>query len=191
MMPIVQEVRGQPVLVAGDTPGAREKARIAASFGARVEVVRGPYDDSGFEARVREAALLFVDTGDEALDARIAALARAARTPVNVVDRPHLCTFIMPAYVRGERYALAITTFGRSPMASRLLRERLEGELSDVDGFVRLQIELRARLAGLTLAERAERLHRAGTDAEVLDALRRGDHAHAHRRAHDLIGVPA
>src|SRR5690606_8374265 len=45
------------------------------------------------------AALAFAATGDEALDARIVADARAAGICVNAVDRPELCDFFTPALV--------------------------------------------------------------------------------------------
>ena len=44
----------------------------------------------------------------------------------NVEDVPELCDFHMPAQVRRGDLLLAISTAGRSPALSRILREHLE-----------------------------------------------------------------
>jgi uroporphyrin-III C-methyltransferase/precorrin-2 dehydrogenase/sirohydrochlorin ferrochelatase len=78
------------------------------------------------------------------LDDRIAASARALRLPVNVVDRPELSTFIVPAIVDRGDVVAAIGTGGASPVLARRLRERIEsilpariGELATLMGRYR------------------------------------------------------
>lgn len=213
MIPIVYDVQQAPVLVVGNRPGALRKAELAASFGARVRLVapiprgenvgpsrradisseRGPYTAGYLTPRIRAAALVFVDTGDEAADRRVSSLARRLRVPVNVVDKPELCSFLMPAYVRGRRFALAITTFGKSPMASRVLREELGGGLGWFDRLVALLAEVRARLrAEVPNFERRRRLiRRVAVDPGVRLALAHGNLKAARSRAGHLLGVRA
>jgi uroporphyrin-III C-methyltransferase / precorrin-2 dehydrogenase / sirohydrochlorin ferrochelatase len=65
----------------------------------------------------------------DARDEAIAARARAANTLVNVVDRPELSNFIMPAIVDRGEVVVAIGTGGASPVLARRLRERIEAML--------------------------------------------------------------
>ena len=62
-------------------------------------------------------------TDDEDLNARVAKDAAATNVLVNVVDRPALCTFTVPATLRRGDLTLAISTEGRCPALAGILRE--------------------------------------------------------------------
>lgn len=70
--------------------------------------------------------LLFVAGLDRAASAELAARARASGALVNVEDVPELCDFHVPAILRRGDLALTVSTNGRAPALSRLLREWLE-----------------------------------------------------------------
>ena len=83
-------------------------------------------------------------TDDEGLNARVAADAAARNVLVNVVDRPALCTFTVPATVHRGDLTIAVSTEGRCPALAGILREELEGrygpEYSElVDRFAELR----------------------------------------------------
>jgi precorrin-2 dehydrogenase/sirohydrochlorin ferrochelatase len=65
-------------------------------------------------------------TDDEALNARVAADAAAINVLVNVVDRPALCTFTVPATLRRGGLTIAVATEGQCPALAGILREELE-----------------------------------------------------------------
>lgn len=71
-------------------------------------------------------ALAFAATDDEALHQRLAEEARAANVWLNVVDRPALCSFIVPALVSQGDLTVAISTNGTSPAMAKRIREDLE-----------------------------------------------------------------
>lgn len=51
----------------------------------------------------------------------------AASVPVNVVDDPQLCTFIVPATIRRDKFSVAVSTDGAAPYLARFVRALLEG----------------------------------------------------------------
>ncbi|HWA02556.1 MAG TPA: NAD(P)-dependent oxidoreductase [Rhizomicrobium sp.] len=70
--------------------------------------------------------ILFVAGIERARAELLAARARAAGVLVNVEDMPELCDFHVPATVRRGDLAITVSTSGRAPALSRLLREWLE-----------------------------------------------------------------
>ena len=141
-LPIFLDVKDRLVLVAGGGEVAARRAEAALDSGARVRLAaaaggasldevsghkRVEFLGRGFEARDLDgAALVFAATGDEALDERIAGLARERNIPVNVADRLELCTFVMPAIVDRHPVVIAIGSGGDAPVLSRVLKARLE-----------------------------------------------------------------
>jgi precorrin-2 dehydrogenase / sirohydrochlorin ferrochelatase len=65
-------------------------------------------------------------TDDEVLNARVAVDAAALNVLVNVVDRPALCTFTVPATLHRGDLTMAVSTEGRCPALAGILREELE-----------------------------------------------------------------
>lgn len=143
--PVSYDVAGRSVVVAGDGEGALQKLRLLVRTEARL-VLSAPDPtpalaafvmDHGITrvaaavsaATLRDAALLFVATGDADEDARLAALARESGVPVNVVDRPHLCDFATPAIVDRAPVSIAIATDGHAPVLAQMVRAKIEALL--------------------------------------------------------------
>ncbi len=141
-LPVFMDVKKRFCLVAGGGEVAFRKATLLQRCGARLLVVapdirddlRALVEQSDGEIRQREfqdsdlddAMLVIAATSDEAVNQRISHLASARKMPVNVVDQPELCTFIVPAIVDRSPVVLAISTGGSSPVLTRQLKEKLE-----------------------------------------------------------------
>ncbi len=70
--------------------------------------------------------LVIAATDDEAVNREVSEDAQALGLPVNVVDQPELCTFILPSIIDRSPVTVAISTGGASPVLGRILRARLE-----------------------------------------------------------------
>src|SRR5262249_6727807 len=168
-LPVFLDLTAGPVVLVGSGDAARAKLRLLRAAGARVrwygDVAAGARADPAVEiiAGVDPAAVDLTDAvaviaadGGPA-DAIIATAARASRLPVNVVDRPDLSTFIIPAIVDRGEVVVAIGTGGLAPVLARRLRARIEALLPARTGdLAALMGRYRARLARAvrTYAER-------------------------------------
>ncbi|MGL6044190.1 MAG: NAD(P)-dependent oxidoreductase [Sandaracinobacteroides sp.] len=112
-LPLFHRLAGKSVLVVGDGEAAAAKVRLVEEAGGTVVTQMQP------GVRLAFVAL------DEGAEARAAEL-REAGLIVNVVDRPELCDFTVPAIVDRTPVLLAIGTGGASASLSKALKERLE-----------------------------------------------------------------
>ena len=141
-LPIFLKLAGQRAAVIGGGAVAARKAGLLLDAGAQGVVTAPALDEELLElaaagriehraqaftpVALDEVTLVIAATDDRDVNAEVSRLARARRIPVNVVDDPELCTFILPAIVDRSPVVIAASTGGASPVLARLLRARLE-----------------------------------------------------------------
>jgi len=144
-LPIFLNISNKHCLVVGGGSIAVRKIELLLKAGAKVQLVAKDLCSSmsalqllhGIETSVRgfeESDLNNVDlviaaTNDRELNAGISSLAKTKHLPVNVVDNPDLCSFIMPSIVDRAPVQIAVSTGGASPVLARLLRSQLESTI--------------------------------------------------------------
>jgi uroporphyrin-III C-methyltransferase/precorrin-2 dehydrogenase/sirohydrochlorin ferrochelatase len=140
--PVFLDLAAGPVVLVGSGAAALAKLRLLRAADANVRWYRDP------EAVDIADAVAVIAADGSAADDVIAARARASRIPVNVVDRPELSTFIVPAIVDRGDVVVAIGTGGLAPVLARRLRARIEALLpSRIGALAALMGRYRARLA--------------------------------------------
>jgi siroheme synthase-like protein len=76
-------------------------------------------------------SLVISATDDPSTQTSIASIAASKNILVNTVDKPELCTFIVPAILRRGDITVAISTSGKSPSLAAELRARFDRVLTD------------------------------------------------------------
>jgi uroporphyrin-III C-methyltransferase/precorrin-2 dehydrogenase/sirohydrochlorin ferrochelatase len=141
-LPLCLQLTGSPVLLVGGGEVATRKARLLLRAGARVLVVSptivqelesllaehgGTWHEGRYQSEhLRGRQLIVAATPDRQVNEEIHRDAVALSILVNVVDAPDLCTFIFPAIVDRDPLTIAISSGGRSPVLTRILRRRIE-----------------------------------------------------------------
>ena len=134
------DLEGRSCLVVGGGPVALEKARGLLDCGARVTVVAPGIIEElrsldvelmprGYRASDLDGRFLVVAaTSIAPLNRRVHEDAEARSLLCNVVDVPELCSFILPAVLRRDPIAVAVSTGGASPALAQRIRDDI-GEL--------------------------------------------------------------
>jgi uroporphyrin-III C-methyltransferase/precorrin-2 dehydrogenase/sirohydrochlorin ferrochelatase len=138
-LPIFADVRNKLCLVVGGGEVAKRKAGVLREAGAKVRVVAPQIDPAlaaqknveavvaRFDAKHLDGVTLVIAaTDDRSVNKQVSELARARNIPVNVVDDPELCSFIMPAILDRSPLMVAFSSGGASPVLTRMMRGKLE-----------------------------------------------------------------
>jgi precorrin-2 dehydrogenase/sirohydrochlorin ferrochelatase len=140
--PIALDITDRKALVVGGGMIALRKVQTLLDFGACVMVVSSEVvteiktlAESGrikFELRgyrsedITGAAIVIAATDNREVNTQVSTDAHTANIPVNVVDAPELCSFIVPSIVKRGDLTISINTAGKSPALARQVREKIE-----------------------------------------------------------------
>lgn len=133
---------GKKCLVVGGGRVAERKVKSLLECRALVKVVSpeateailqlaqaGRIDYAGREYCEEDLEQVFIAisaTDSRELNRRVAMDCFARNIPINVVDDPEYCSFIVPAVVRRGDLTISISTGGKSPALAKKIRQELE-----------------------------------------------------------------
>ncbi len=93
----------------------------------RIAIIKKAYTDGDLQG----AVLAFAATDNKSVNEAVKSEAKRKGIPVNVVDDPELCDFIVPSIVKKKSIVIAISTSGTLPLLSKILRKDIERLVSD------------------------------------------------------------
>ena len=141
-LPIFFNLQGRACLVVGGNEIAARKAALLLSAGAKVTVLapslvpafahlvpqdRLIHHPTVFDTRLLQGMSLVISAHeDHTINGTVSEAAKALNIPVNVVDTPELCSFILPSIIDRSPILVAVSSGGASPVLARMLRARLE-----------------------------------------------------------------
>jgi precorrin-2 dehydrogenase / sirohydrochlorin ferrochelatase len=193
--PIFLDLTGRRCIVIGGGAIAERKIEGLLAAGAEITVV-SPEVSKGVRRLLAQRSikhvprqyengdlagyrLAFVATDDPATAAAVFSEARASGIWVNCADVPSCCDFILPAVIRRGELAVAVSSGGASPAATRAIREELESYLTqEFTQLVQTASEVRADLRQRSIHARAESWNEA-LKGEFRRLLRQGKSAEA------------
>ena len=138
-LPIFLDVKGKKCLVVGGGEVSFRKTSLLLQAGALVTIVSPelglPFANLAGVTHIAERfkavhldghLLAIAATDEETTNETVSREAKQRNIPVNVVDNPGLCSFIMPAILDRSPIVVAFSSGGASPVLIRMLRGKLE-----------------------------------------------------------------
>lgn len=96
-----------------------------------------------------DTVLVIAATNEREINTVVAEHARSRALPVNVVDAPDLCSFIMPAVIDRDPIIISIGSSGDAPVLARQIKAKVErllptgiGRLADWAGHLRQRVKV-------------------------------------------------
>lgn len=163
-LPIFIDISQRECLVIGGGDIALRKVKLLLKANAKVVCVAKTYcqgieqlqqqgkvdlQKRAFEVGdISNQVLVISATDDPNVNKQVSELSQSANIPVNVVDSPELCTFVMPSIVDRSPIVIAISSAGKAPVLARIIRAKLEstiphayGKLAKLAGEFRDQVK--------------------------------------------------
>jgi precorrin-2 dehydrogenase/sirohydrochlorin ferrochelatase len=200
--PVMLNLAGRVAVVVGGGGVALRKVRELIDAGARVTVIApGVHPDLALlanempqvELRQRPycrgdlagAFLAFSATDDPTVNRDVYLEAEELQVPVNAVDDPEHCTFIVPSVLHRGDLVVAVSTSGASPsMAARIRREIEKTIPGDIDAVlsalrrVRELLKTDPAFRHLTTDERGEIIKQiTAHDEHITAVVSKKDHS--------------
>jgi uroporphyrin-III C-methyltransferase/precorrin-2 dehydrogenase/sirohydrochlorin ferrochelatase len=140
--PMFFNINNRPCVVIGGGEVAGRKVALLRRAGGNVTII-SPQLCESLQRRVAEGeiqhkakdfepedisqcVLIVAATDDSEVNRNVSQIAQQKNIPVNVVDQPELCSFVVPSIIDRSPVQVAVSTGGASPVLARLLRARLE-----------------------------------------------------------------
>lgn len=161
--PVFMDLRGAPCLVVGGGQVAERKVTGLLACSAHVTVI-SPVVSSELRKLAEQKRICWLErkfrsgdcaaynlvisaANDVTVNSQVAKECRSERIPVNIVDDPENCSFIVPAVLSRGELQLAVSSGGASPM----LAGRIKEELAQIYGqeygeYTKILAEARTRV---------------------------------------------
>lgn len=192
-LPVFLNLHNKKCLVVGGGKIAARKVSTLLRANASVLVV-APQVDDGLQkfltergqsfrldsyqtADLEDVSVVIAATSDMVLNQQVSIDCRQRNIPVNVVDNPALCSFILPSIIDRSPLIIAVSSSGQSPVLARLLRAKLEttipsayGSLAKLSGDLRELVK--KRIPDIDLRRHFWEKHLQGNFAELVFSQR-------------------
>jgi len=200
-------IRERPVTVIGGDRIAAEKAAALASSGARVNVISPAFSAEMLELAERGlvrlcrkvyepgdlagAFIVVAATTDQATIEAIWRETQERNQPVNIVDVPRYCSFILPSILRRGKLTVAVSTEGASPALAKRIRQQLEEDFPPAyEAYIELAALVRAHLRRQGVAyETRDEFFQQFMASPILALLESGEIARALEVAAELLSA--
>ena len=163
-LPIFINIRKKPCIVIGGGDIALRKINLLLKAQAKVDCLSPLFckgiknlskdghitliNKSFDQTDIKDYSIIIAATDDKSVNSLISSIAQDKKIPVNVVDSPELSSFIMPSIVDRSPLIIAVSSSGKAPVLSRIIRAKLEtvipsayGILADIAGEYRQKVK--------------------------------------------------
>lgn len=145
MQPFSFNLKGREVLFIGGGKVAERKLKAILNEGCSITVIAPEVTQeiAGSGAKVilrgfkesditEKYSLVFCCTNDREVNGKAADICKKLRIPVNIADDPDASDFHTTSVIRSSDFVISISTEGKDPSKSKIMREKLENFIKNI-----------------------------------------------------------
>ena len=204
--PVFLDIKGRPCTVIGGGAVAQRKVEGLIDAGAKITVI-SPKVTAGIQKLVKQGkaahlkkiykngdlcgSTLAIAAASNTVNRAVSEEAASSGIPVNVVDNPGLCSFIVPSIIDRGSLVIAISTSGASPLLAKTLRKDLEKRIGPEYGtFTELLGAVRNKLLKNRVKDdKKERIIKALIESPIPGWLKEKSYRKVAGFMKELLGV--
>ena len=200
--PLYLDIKGKKCVIVGGGKVAYRKACSLTEAGADVTVIspdtcpemanekglsliNKSYDESCLDG----AMLVIAATDDEEINKKVSLDAGKRNIIINVVDRPELCSFIIPSTVKRGNLCISISTGGASPALAKNIRKELEDVFGPEYGeYINLLTRMRdVAMSDVTDDEKRRKILQRLAEKDILEIVKTKGTEEAEAKIREII----
>lgn len=146
--------------------------------------------NTNYDKKYLEGALLVIAaTDNEAVNEKVALDAGKRNLIVNVVDRPELCSFIVPSTITRGELCISISTGGASPAVAKKIRKELETIFgAEYEKYLDLLTKMRSiAMSDIKDSAKRRKVLRRMAEKDILDIVKNKGAAEAETKIREII----
>lgn len=146
--------------------------------------------NTNYDEKYLEGALLVIAaTDNEAVNEKVALDAGKRNLIVNVVDRPELCSFIVPSTITRGELCISISTGGASPAVAKKIRKELETIFgAEYEKYLDLLTKMRSiAMSDIKDSAKRRKVLRRLAEKDILDIVKNKGAAEAETKIREII----
>lgn len=150
-----------------------------------ITLINTNYDEKYLEG----ASLVIAATDNEAVNEKVALDAGKRNLIVNVVDRPELCSFIVPSTITRGELCISISTGGASPAVAKKIRKELETIFgAEYEKYLDLLTKMRSiAMSDIKDSAKRRKVLRRLAEKDILDIVKNKGAAEAETKIREII----
>lgn len=205
--PVFLDIRDKKIIVVGGGEVALRKTEAILECGGKVTLISPVLNDNLTDLNRRrkirvtkreyrkgdidKSYLVIAATDNNELNVEISKEAKKKNIPVNVVDLPQNCDFIIPSTIRRGNLVIAISTEGTSPALARKIRQELEETFGDhYAEFLKEMKKIRGQIINkISDIKKRKEIFEKLVNSDIIDLLKRGEKEVVMKRIKEIAGI--
>lgn len=170
--PMMYDLTGKKVCIVGGGLVSFSKFKMFVDFGVFPTVISPVLNQAFDEYKgkfifikdyykdeyVKDMDIVIAGTDIKTVNEQILKYCRENKIIINIVDKPDMCDFIVPAYIKRGSLVISVSTEGKSPSLAKKIKQDLSEKYSEeYEEYLNVLVDLRQKILNSNMEQNEKR----------------------------------